>query len=84
MVLIVLNCTISYFCSVFPWYCLLDMIPERNALVEHIYPQLKDFCRQQYRLEFQVRGTIIVVADGRTDRGMKREIDRYIEFRGVV
>lgn len=31
-----------------------DMIPERNALMEHVYPQLKNFCRQQYRLEFQM------------------------------
>jgi len=31
------------------------MAPERNALMQHVYPQLKEFCRKEYRLEFQVR-----------------------------
>jgi len=31
-----------------------DMAPERNALMQHVYPQLKEFCRKEYRLEFQV------------------------------
>lgn len=35
------------------------MIPERNALMEHVYPQLKNFCRQQYRLEFQANKWIL-------------------------
>ncbi|ELT97480.1 hypothetical protein CAPTEDRAFT_103802, partial [Capitella teleta] len=31
-----------------------DMAAERNALMEHVYPKLKDFCRDKYGLEFQV------------------------------
>ena len=34
--------------------CVADMAPERNALMQHVYPQLKEFCRKEYRLEFQV------------------------------
>lgn len=34
--------------------CAIDMTPERNALMQHVYPQLKEFCRKEYRLEFQV------------------------------
>jgi len=30
------------------------MIPERNALVEHVYPKLKKVCREKFQLEFQV------------------------------
>ena len=30
------------------------MVAERNALMEHVYPKLKDFCRDKYGLEFQV------------------------------
>ena len=42
---------------------LSDMICERNALMEHTYPKLKDFCRK-HGLEFQVtlkrsKGTFI-------------------------
>jgi len=44
-----------------------DMAPERNALMQHVYPQLKEFCRKEYRLEFQVRtlavfGTVLLGA----------------------
>ncbi len=35
--------------------CAIDMIQERNALMEHVYPRLKKLCREKYRLEFQVR-----------------------------
>ena len=31
-----------------------DMIPERNALMEHVYPKLKKVCREKFQLEFQV------------------------------
>jgi len=31
-----------------------DMIQERNALMEHVYPKLKKFCREKFQLEFQV------------------------------
>jgi len=34
--------------------CATDMTPERNALMEHAYPQLKEYCRTKYRFEFQV------------------------------
>ena len=30
------------------------MTPERNALMEHAYPRLKEYCRTKYRFEFQV------------------------------
>ena len=33
---------------------LADMVDERNALMERLYPRLKDFCRDKYGLEFQV------------------------------
>ena len=31
------------------------MVYERNALMETVYPELKNFCKESYRLEFQVR-----------------------------
>ena len=30
------------------------MIQERNVLMEKLYPELKEFCREKYGLEFQV------------------------------
>lgn len=36
--------------------CLVtDTEAERNALKEHIYPKLRDFCRENYGIEFQVK-----------------------------
>ncbi|XP_009278451.1 PREDICTED: NACHT and WD repeat domain-containing protein 2 [Aptenodytes forsteri] len=32
----------------------LDTIAERSALREHVYPKLREFCRENYGLEFQV------------------------------
>lgn len=37
------------FPSLFP-----DTVAERNALKEHVYPKLRDFCRENYGIEFQV------------------------------
>uniref|UniRef100_A0A803SVV2 NACHT and WD repeat domain containing 2 n=1 Tax=Anolis carolinensis TaxID=28377 RepID=A0A803SVV2_ANOCA len=31
-----------------------DTVAERSALREHIYPKLREFCRENYGLEFQV------------------------------
>lgn len=31
-----------------------DTVAERNALKEHVYPKLRDFCRENYGIEFQV------------------------------
>lgn len=31
-----------------------DTEAERNALKEHVYPKLRDFCRENYGIEFQV------------------------------
>uniref|UniRef100_A0A8C0BAG6 Uncharacterized protein n=1 Tax=Buteo japonicus TaxID=224669 RepID=A0A8C0BAG6_9AVES len=31
-----------------------DTIAERSALREHVYPKLREFCRENYGLEFQV------------------------------
>ena len=36
------------------------MICERNALMEHTYPKLKDFCRK-HGLEFQVKCCILLI-----------------------
>lgn len=35
-----------------------DTEAERNALKEHVYPKLRDFCRENYGIEFQVGGGI--------------------------
>jgi len=43
---------------------IVDMTPERNALMLHVYPVLKEYCRQ-FRLEFQVR-----------EREVRREVGR--------
>uniref|UniRef100_G5E7L4 NACHT and WD repeat domain containing 2 n=1 Tax=Meleagris gallopavo TaxID=9103 RepID=G5E7L4_MELGA len=32
----------------------LNTIAERSALREHVYPKLREFCRENYGLEFQV------------------------------
>ncbi|KAG7241620.1 hypothetical protein INR49_025540 [Caranx melampygus] len=31
-----------------------DTEAERNALKEHVYPKLRDFCRENYGIEFQI------------------------------
>ncbi|KAM3831116.1 NACHT and WD repeat domain-containing protein 2 [Vipera latastei] len=31
-----------------------DTVAERNALREHVYPKLREFCRENYGMEFQV------------------------------
>jgi hypothetical protein len=31
-----------------------DMHTERDYLIENIYPRLKDYCKSQYGLDFQV------------------------------
>ncbi|CAF0992020.1 unnamed protein product [Adineta ricciae] len=37
----------SHICS------LIDTLAERDSLIENIFPKLKDYCREQYGLEFQ-------------------------------
>lgn len=37
-----------------------DMVAERNAMMEHCYPKLKDFCREKYGIEFQVNYFILL------------------------
>ncbi len=32
-----------------------DMVMERNTLMEHVYPRIKEYCRDRHGLEFQVR-----------------------------
>uniref|UniRef100_A0A3Q1FTD9 Uncharacterized protein n=1 Tax=Acanthochromis polyacanthus TaxID=80966 RepID=A0A3Q1FTD9_9TELE len=34
-----------------------DTEAERNALKEHVYPKLRDFCRENYGIEFQDNDT---------------------------
>ena len=31
-----------------------DMLMERNTLMEHVYPKMKEYCREKHGLEFQV------------------------------
>ena len=35
-------------------FCSTDTKEERNALMQHVYPKLAEFCREKYGLEFQV------------------------------
>ncbi|XP_043919383.1 NACHT and WD repeat domain-containing protein 2 [Protopterus annectens] len=35
-------------------FCLADTEAERSALREHVYPKLREFCRENYGLDFQV------------------------------
>jgi len=39
---------------VFVLFVVPDTEAERNALKEHVYPKLRDFCRENYGIEFQV------------------------------
>ena len=34
---------------------IVDTKEERNALMQHVYPQLAEFCREKHGLEFQVQ-----------------------------
>ncbi|XP_029944286.1 NACHT and WD repeat domain-containing protein 2-like [Salarias fasciatus] len=38
-----------------------DTEAERNALKEHVYPKLRDFCRENYGIEFQVSGCLFAL-----------------------
>ena len=40
-----------------------DMVMERNTLMEHVYPRIKEYCRDRHGLEFQVRGKVQFVCD---------------------
>ncbi|CAF3329325.1 unnamed protein product [Rotaria socialis] len=44
-----------------------DTSMERNSLMQHIYPKLKDFCREKHGLEFQVVDMRWGVRDEATD-----------------
>ena len=35
----------------------IDTVTERNALVKNVYPELRQYCRQKYGIEFQVKYT---------------------------
>ena len=39
----------------FPHLTSSDTLTERDSLIENIFPKLKDYCREKYGLEFQVR-----------------------------
>jgi len=41
---------------------ILDTTLERNALMENVYPKLKEYLRENYGLEFQVRCCLPTVA----------------------
>ena len=34
------------------------MIEERTLLMQNVYPELREYCRHKYGLEFQVRDVI--------------------------
>lgn len=38
-----------------------DTIAERRALREHVYPKLREFCRENYGLEFQVGFVVLIL-----------------------
>jgi hypothetical protein len=33
---------------------LLDTVDERDALIESVYPELREYCLQKYNVQFQV------------------------------
>jgi hypothetical protein len=41
-----------------------DMGLERNALMEQVYPRLKEFCRERHGLDFQVRDPRVCESTG--------------------
>lgn len=43
-----------------------DTGAERQALRETVYPKLREFCRENYGLEFQVRVTSFPCSSGKT------------------
>ena len=49
---------------------LTDTTVERNALMESVYPKLKDYCRERHGLEFQVVDMRWGVRDEMTDEHM--------------
>eukprot|EP00106_Octopus_bimaculoides_P010882 XP_014778324.1 PREDICTED: NACHT and WD repeat domain-containing protein 2-like [Octopus bimaculoides] len=51
-----------------------DTTVERNALMERIYPKIKDFCRERYGLEFQVVDMRWGVRDEATDDHMTTQL----------
>lgn len=42
---------------------LIDTLIERDSLIETVFPQLKDYCRKKYGLEFQVREKLHTFVD---------------------
>ncbi|XP_054714444.1 NACHT and WD repeat domain-containing protein 2-like [Uloborus diversus] len=51
-----------------------DMSMERNALMEEVYPRIKDFCREKHGLEFQVVDMRWGVTDEATDDHLTTEL----------
>ncbi|KAF8794516.1 NACHT and WD repeat domain-containing protein 2 [Argiope bruennichi] len=51
-----------------------DMSMERNALMEEVYPRIKDFCREKHGLEFQVVDMRWGVRDEATDDHMTTDL----------
>ncbi|TRY73174.1 hypothetical protein TCAL_08178 [Tigriopus californicus] len=51
-----------------------DMVVEKNILLTEVYPKLKDYCREQYGLEFQVVDMRWGVRDESTDDHMTTDI----------
>lgn len=45
----------SFFCALF---LVTDTALERNALMENVYPKIKEYCREKHGLEFQVRWSL--------------------------
>lgn len=41
---------------------IIDTAVERNALIERVYPKLKEYCRSEYGLDFMVEYLFILKA----------------------
>ena len=50
------------------------MLLERQTLMEHVYPRVKDYCRQRYGLDFQVVDMRWGVRDEMTNEHVTTEL----------
>ena len=50
---VILIVSFQIICYYIPLFA--DTKEERNALMQHVYPKLAEFCREMHGLEFQVR-----------------------------
>lgn len=60
IIIMIINIIILEY-STFLCFFFSDTEAERNALKEHVYPKLRDFCRENYGIEFQVSTKILMI-----------------------